>query len=193
MWHSWSHPPLFTCNMPRVSRVLQGHVSRVSQRVTSPRTHPRRHTCGRPRTGCSRGGSRSAAPLLQASRVCTCLHVSPLTLEVAELLARRVRGLLAPHPPGLCLLRHAPRHLPLPGGLHTEHCSTEHCSTEHCSTAALDPPAGRTERRSWGPAACSPPRSCTPPRRGAAGCPSSGRCPAGRAGCPGLAQRAAFT
>ena len=195
LWHSWSHPPLFTCNMPRVSRVLQGHVSRVSPRVTLPRTHPRRHTCGRPRTGCSRGGSRSAAPLLQASRV-TC-HVSarvmcPLTLEVAELLARRVRALLAPHPPGLRRRRHAPRHLPLPGGLHMEHCSREHCSREHCSTAALDPPAGRIVMISWGPAACSPPRSCTPPRRGAAGCPSSGRCPADRAGCPGLGT-AAFT
>ena len=105
-------------------------------RVRLPRTHPRRHTCGRPRTGCSRGGSRSAAPLLQASRV-TCHAsarvMSPLTLEVAELLARRVRALLAPHPPGLRRRRHAPRHLPLPGGLHMEHCSTQHCSTQHCS------------------------------------------------------------
>ena len=132
MWHSWSHPPLFTCNMPRVSRVMQGHVSRVSQRVTSPRTHPRRHTCGRPRTGCSRGGSRSAAPLLQASRVYTCLHVSRVPTHPG---GSRAAGTPCPRSP-----RTTPaRSLPPPPRTAASPPSRwpAHGALQCCSTAAL--------------------------------------------------------
>ena len=40
LWHSWSHPPLFTCNMPRVSRVLQGTCKVTSHSSTSSHVRP---------------------------------------------------------------------------------------------------------------------------------------------------------